>query len=164
MNDQPVLTEPQKIGLEVPPEPGLGAVVLDRSDRAWQRSAKGWTSTSAVVPSLLGMMNGSIAWTRLLVDYGPVRVIWDGEKLIEAATEARPHDEPRPEPCPYQVGDHLVSNLSGYSYRVLAVDPDEELLRFVAAGDAEDESGWESFANVASTFRHVPVVRAETSR
>lgn len=56
----------------------------------------------------------------------------------------------------YRVGDRMVSYLSGYAYKVTAVDPEARTLRFASVGDLEDESGWESFADAASTFRHMP--------
>jgi hypothetical protein len=55
----------------------------------------------------------------------------------------------------YQVGDHLVSHLSGYVYKIVDVDRAERRVKFAAAWDPED-AGWESFEDVASTFRHVP--------
>jgi hypothetical protein len=59
------------------------------------------------------------------------------------------------------VGDRFVSHLSGYVYKVTAVDAEARTLRFAASEDPEDESGWESFADAASTFRHIP---SEVSR
>lgn len=54
----------------------------------------------------------------------------------------------------YRVGDRLVSNLSGYVYKIVDVDRAERRVKFAAAWDLED-AGWESFEDVASAFRHV---------
>lgn len=54
----------------------------------------------------------------------------------------------------YRVGDRMVSHLSGYAYKVTAVDSEARTLRFASVEDPEDESGWESFGDAASTFRH----------
>lgn len=71
---------------------------------------------------------------------------------------------PTTPPAEYRVGDRLVSHLSGYVYKITAVDQGEQQLRFAATWDPEDESGWESFTDAASTFRHLPAETREANR
>lgn len=60
---------------EVPPEPAVGSVVLDRNKAAWQRiEVAGWSRVGRVA-LFAGAMT---SWSGLLVGVGPVRLIWDG--------------------------------------------------------------------------------------
>lgn len=54
----------------VPEEPSEGAVVLDCENTVWQREDDYWGSPNEDYPTL--------AWQILLVNHGPLVLLWDG--------------------------------------------------------------------------------------
>jgi hypothetical protein len=72
------------IHADVPPEPPIGSVVLDREHVAWQafarNGARRWVQAGTVLP-LLSMtpVEGMKPWHRLLVEHGPVTLVYRGE-------------------------------------------------------------------------------------
>jgi hypothetical protein len=59
-------------GVQTPPEPAPGSVVLDNAKRAWQRG-NGWRCVEGPVTG-----SASSNWARLLVQYGPLTLVHDG--------------------------------------------------------------------------------------
>ena len=48
-------------------EPGLGSIVIDKNDRAWQHQVGGWACVNA---RLL------ISWAQLNEQFGPINFLW----------------------------------------------------------------------------------------
>lgn len=58
-----------------PSEPPEKSVVLDRNEKAWQRVGTAWVPTGALIP-LIGRSEMGQRWRDLLMDFGPVTVLY----------------------------------------------------------------------------------------
>lgn len=87
------VAEPETFELVLPDEPPIGAVVIDRYGRAWQRLARRfgrhWEPAGQLGPGVIPALADvpPLSWGQLLLQRGELTLVYNPEKNTREDTE-----------------------------------------------------------------------------